>query len=208
MSELENGPENALGKAASAYLRSARHQPIDWSEWGAAAFEKAKLENKPVLLDIGAVWCHWCHVMDRESYENPELAALINKLFIAVGGAAIFTSPDGITWTSRVAADTFWQLYGVAYGNNLYVVVDEDGDIASSPATSAVKYVAPKQRLSIHGKTIQIYTLQGKLITQKQIGNESYLDGKSRLYNNLPMGSYVIRIPGNHPFVSKVTKVE
>jgi uncharacterized protein YyaL (SSP411 family) len=84
MSEQENGPENALGKAASAYLRSARHQPIEWNEWGAAAFEKATLENKPVLLDIGAVWCHWCHVMDRESYESPATAAIINEKFVAV----------------------------------------------------------------------------------------------------------------------------
>ena len=80
----ENGPENALGQAASAYLRSARHQPIKWLEWGDAAFAKAAAENKPVLLDIGAVWCHWCHVMDRESYENAETAALINERFVAV----------------------------------------------------------------------------------------------------------------------------
>ena len=76
--------ENNLAHSASSYLRSARHQPIQWHEWGSAAFEKAKAENKPVLLDIGAVWCHWCHVMDRESYENPETAALINEHFIAV----------------------------------------------------------------------------------------------------------------------------
>jgi uncharacterized protein YyaL (SSP411 family) len=76
--------ENALGAAASAYLRSARHQPVQWNEWGTEAFEKAKRENKPVLLDIGAVWCHWCHVMDRESYENEATAALINERFIAV----------------------------------------------------------------------------------------------------------------------------
>jgi uncharacterized protein YyaL (SSP411 family) len=75
---------NALGGSASAYLRSARHQPVAWHEWGAEAFAKAKAENKPVLLDIGAVWCHWCHVMDRESYENPATAAIINENFIAV----------------------------------------------------------------------------------------------------------------------------
>ena len=75
---------NALANAASAYLRSARHQPIDWHEWGAEAFERAQRENKPVLLDIGAVWCHWCHVMDRESYEDPQMAAMINELFVAV----------------------------------------------------------------------------------------------------------------------------
>ena len=52
--------------------------------WGEAAFERAKRENRPVLLDIGAVWCHWCHVMDHESYEDPETAALINELFVPV----------------------------------------------------------------------------------------------------------------------------
>jgi hypothetical protein len=76
--------ENGLAQSASAYLRSARHQPVKWHEWGVEAFEKAKRENKPVLLDIGAVWCHWCHVMDRESYENAETAAVLNEHYIAV----------------------------------------------------------------------------------------------------------------------------
>jgi uncharacterized protein YyaL (SSP411 family) len=75
---------NGLAKAASAYLRSAMHQPVDWQEWGPDAFARAKSEDKPILLDIGAVWCHWCHVMDRESYEDPETAAVINDHFIAV----------------------------------------------------------------------------------------------------------------------------
>ncbi|HEY5330523.1 MAG TPA: thioredoxin domain-containing protein [Acidobacteriaceae bacterium] len=76
--------ENGLAKAASAYLRSARHQPIEWNEWGAEAFAKAAAEDKPILLDIGAVWCHWCHVMDRESYEDPATAAVINEHFVAM----------------------------------------------------------------------------------------------------------------------------
>ena len=59
-------------------------QPVEWMEWGAEAFARAKAEDKPVLLDIGAVWCHWCHVMDRESYENPETARLINEHYVAV----------------------------------------------------------------------------------------------------------------------------
>ncbi len=75
---------NRLAESSSAYLRSAAHQPIDWHEWGDAAFARAKAENKPILLDIGAVWCHWCHVIDRESYENPEIAAVINQHFVAV----------------------------------------------------------------------------------------------------------------------------
>jgi uncharacterized protein YyaL (SSP411 family) len=76
--------ENRLKNSASPYLRSAAHQPIDWHEWGEEAFEKARAEDKPVLLDIGAVWCHWCHVIDRESYENPAIAAMINRLYIPV----------------------------------------------------------------------------------------------------------------------------
>jgi uncharacterized protein len=60
------------------------HQPIQWHEWGAEAFAAARRDNKPMLLDIGAVWCHWCHVMDRESYDDPEIAAIVNQHFIAV----------------------------------------------------------------------------------------------------------------------------
>ena len=75
---------NSLARASSAYLRSAMHQPIQWHEWGAEAFAQAQRENKPMLLDIGAVWCHWCHVMDRESYDDPEIAAIVNQHFIAV----------------------------------------------------------------------------------------------------------------------------
>jgi len=75
---------NSLAKASSAYLRSAMHQPIQWHEWGEDAFAAAQRENKPILLDIGAVWCHWCHVMDRESYDNPEIAQIVNERFIAV----------------------------------------------------------------------------------------------------------------------------
>jgi uncharacterized protein len=65
-------------------LRSAAHQPIDWHEWGDGAFALAKSQDKPILLDIGAVWCHWCHVIDRESYENPDTAKIINEHFVPV----------------------------------------------------------------------------------------------------------------------------
>src|SRR5437660_228100 len=76
--------ESRLKKSASPYLRSAAHQPVAWYEWGEEAFSCARAEDKPILLDIGAVWCHWCHVIDRESYENTEIAALINQLFVPV----------------------------------------------------------------------------------------------------------------------------
>ena len=60
------------------------HQPIRWHEWGPEAFAAAQRDNKPMLLDVGAVWCHWCHVMDRESYDDPSIAAIVNENFIAV----------------------------------------------------------------------------------------------------------------------------
>ncbi|MFZ5625097.1 MAG: thioredoxin domain-containing protein [Gemmatimonadota bacterium] len=75
---------NRLASACSAYLRSAAHQPIHWQEWGTEAFERARALDRPVLLDIGAVWCHWCHVMDGESYEDPSLASLLNEHFICI----------------------------------------------------------------------------------------------------------------------------
>ena len=81
---MDDAPRNNLSLAASAYLRSAMHQPIHWHEWGEEVFARAQREDKPILLDIGAVWCHWCHVMDRESYESPEIAAIINEHFIAM----------------------------------------------------------------------------------------------------------------------------
>jgi hypothetical protein len=84
MGEAGGSRTNSLTRAASAYLRSARHQPVDWMEWGEAAFDRAAREDKPILLDIGAVWCHWCHVMDRESYEDAATARIINEHFIAV----------------------------------------------------------------------------------------------------------------------------
>src|SRR5580658_102021 len=77
-------PTNSLSQSSSSYLRSAMHQPVKWHAWGKAAFARAQAEDKPILLDIGAVWCHWCHVMDRESYEDPGMAALINEHFVAM----------------------------------------------------------------------------------------------------------------------------
>jgi uncharacterized protein len=75
---------NLLGSEASAYLRSAAHQPVRWHAWGEPAFERARVEDKPILLDIGAVWCHWCHVMDGESYEDPVVAEILNRDFVCI----------------------------------------------------------------------------------------------------------------------------
>src|SRR5438067_2636252 len=75
---------NQLASEASADLKSAAHQPVQWLPWGEAAFARAHSEQKPILLDIGAVWCHWCHVMDGESYEDSSVAELLNRDFVCI----------------------------------------------------------------------------------------------------------------------------
>ncbi len=75
---------NRLANAKSVYLRHASHQKINWYPWCEEAFEKAEKENKPVFLSSGAIWCHWCHVMAKECFENDEITGLINDYFIPV----------------------------------------------------------------------------------------------------------------------------
>ncbi|HSW64254.1 MAG TPA: thioredoxin domain-containing protein [Dissulfurispiraceae bacterium] len=75
---------NRLANEQSAYLRHAADQPIHWYPWSDEPFERAGRENKPVLLSSGAVWCHWCHVMAKESFYDADVAAFINEHFIAV----------------------------------------------------------------------------------------------------------------------------
>ncbi len=73
-----------LAGAPSAYLRSAAEQPIDWHPWGPEPFALAARTHRPILLDIGASWCHWCHVMDEGTYADPEVARLLDQHFVAV----------------------------------------------------------------------------------------------------------------------------
>ena len=75
---------NLLGNERSPYLRHAANQPVDWRPWSDEAFDLARNENKPVFLSTGAVWCHWCHVMARETFEDNDVARLMNELFICI----------------------------------------------------------------------------------------------------------------------------
>jgi len=81
--EKETSP-NRLIKATSPYLRQHAHNPVDWYPWGEEALAKARDEDKPIFLSIGYSACHWCHVMERESFENDEIAALMNQFFVNV----------------------------------------------------------------------------------------------------------------------------
>ena len=75
---------NHLIHEASPYLLQHAHNPVDWYPWGDEAFQKAKSENRPILLTIGYSACHWCHVMERESFEDENIAALMNNLFVNI----------------------------------------------------------------------------------------------------------------------------
>ena len=75
---------NRLIQEKSPYLLQHAHNPVDWFPWGEDAFEKARREDKPIFLSIGYSTCHWCHVMERESFENPEIAELMNRWFVSI----------------------------------------------------------------------------------------------------------------------------
>jgi hypothetical protein len=77
-------PANRLAQEKSPYLLQHAHNPVDWYPWGEEAFEKARRENKPIFLSIGYSTCHWCHVMERESFENEHIADLMNRSFVSI----------------------------------------------------------------------------------------------------------------------------
>ena len=81
---MEHQHTNRLIHETSPYLIQHAHNPVDWYPWGEEAFQKAKSENKPILLSIGYSACHWCHVMEHESFEDEKIAALMNDLFVNI----------------------------------------------------------------------------------------------------------------------------
>ena len=115
---------NKLAAESSPYLRQHAHNPVDWYPWGPEALERARTEDRPILLSVGYSSCHWCHVMERESFEDPATARLMNELFVNVkvdreerpdvdqiymkavqamtGGGGwpmtVFLTPEGVPW--------------------------------------------------------------------------------------------------------------
>ena len=81
---MSSAPRNRLADEPSLYLRQHGSNPVDWYPWGEEALGRARREDKPILLSIGYSACHWCHVMERESFENAQIAALMNELFVCI----------------------------------------------------------------------------------------------------------------------------
>src|SRR5436189_1643216 len=81
---MPDRPANHLAGATSPYLLQHAHNPVDWYPWGDDALRRAREEDKPILVSIGYAACHWCHVMERESFEDESTAALMNEYFINI----------------------------------------------------------------------------------------------------------------------------
>ena len=77
-------PSNRLAKETSPYLLLHAHNPVDWYPWGPEALARAKAENKPIFLSVGYSSCYWCHVMERESFVDPEIAKALNASFVCI----------------------------------------------------------------------------------------------------------------------------
>ena len=75
---------NRLGRETSPYLLQHQHNPVHWQAWSAETLALAKQTERPLLLSVGYAACHWCHVMAHESFENAEIAALMNEYFVSV----------------------------------------------------------------------------------------------------------------------------
>ncbi|KAH7723368.1 hypothetical protein AAVH_09084 [Aphelenchoides avenae] len=75
---------NRLIDQKSPYLLQHAYNPVDWYPWGEEAFKKAKAENKPIFLSVGYSTCHWCHVMEHESFESEQIAKIMNEFFVNV----------------------------------------------------------------------------------------------------------------------------
>ena len=75
---------NRLARERSPYLLQQPGNPVDWYPWGEEAFDRARREDKPIFLSIGYSTCHWCHVMEHESFEDPAIAALMNEHFVCI----------------------------------------------------------------------------------------------------------------------------
>ena len=84
MSPNRHKHTNRLAHEKSPYLLQHAHNPVDWFAWGGEAFEKARAENRPIFLSIGYSTCHWCHVMERESFEDEKVAAFLNRHFVSI----------------------------------------------------------------------------------------------------------------------------
>jgi uncharacterized protein len=149
---------NHLSGQRSAYLKRAVSQPVDWYPWAEPAFQRAKDLNRPILLDVGAVWCPWCSLMDRDTYTNAATTDYINQHFVPVKvdfdaapelvaqlqrAQAVLNLPAGLPLTSFITPD------GRLYSGAGYLPAQRKGDKQSfrEAAEQALQDYTNKQKL-------------------------------------------------------------
>jgi len=164
VSRAQGGP-NHLDGQTSSYLERAASQPVDWYPWGTDAFQRAKDLDRPILLDVGAVWCPWCSLMDRDTYTNAEIAHYINQHFVSVKvdfdsapelvaqlqrAQAVLNLPAGLPLTTFITPD------GKLYFGAGYLPAERKGDKRSfrEAAEEALKRYADKRK--IEGESFQL----------------------------------------------------
>src|SRR5271167_3924348 len=158
---------NHLGGQSSVYLARAARQPVNWYSWGGEAFNRAKELDRPILLDVGAVWCPWCSLMDRDTYTNPETADYINQYFVAVKvdfdaspklvaqlqrAQAILNLPAGLPLTSFITPD------GKLYFGGGYLPAEHKAHKLSfrEAAEEALKRYADKSKIAEESFQLQV----------------------------------------------------
>jgi uncharacterized protein YyaL (SSP411 family) len=168
---------NRLLHEESPYLQQHAHNPVDWYPWGEEAFEKARREEKAIFLSIGYSSCHWCHVMEKESFEDPELAELLNRHFVSVK-VDREERPD----IDRHFQEVFTTMNGRAGGWPLSVFMTPE----KVPFYSAT-YIPPEPRYGMMGFGELLETIAAKYAKERNIliekGREvlEFLKPKSRI---------------------------
>jgi hypothetical protein len=172
---------NRLANETSPYLRQHADNPVDWYPWGPEALERAKQEDKPILLSIGYAACHWCHVMERESFEDEETARLMNESFVPVkvdreerpdvdaiymqatqamtghGGwpMTVFLTPDG----DPFVAGTYFppeDRHGMPSFRRVLLAVEWPGDKTNRSSIPLSGRVAAGSRVYVQGQPVEV----------------------------------------------------
>ena len=158
---------NHLSGQTSPYLKRAVSQPVDWYPWGVNAFQRARELNRPILLDVGAVWCPWCSLMDRDTYTNVATANYINQHFVSIKvdfdsapelvaqlqrAQAVLNLPAGLPLTSFITQD------GRLYFGAGYLPAEHHGDKPSfrEAAEEALKRYADKREVEEESLQLEV----------------------------------------------------
>jgi uncharacterized protein YyaL (SSP411 family) len=167
----ERAKPNHLGGQTSPYLKRAASQPVDWYPWSAVAFKRATELGRPILLDVGAVWCPWCSLMDRDTYTNIATAEYINQHFVPIKvdfdatpdlvaqlqrAQAVLNLPAGLPLTSFITPDG--RLY---FGGGYLPAEHKAGKLSFREATEeALKRYAEKNK--INEESFQLEVVRGR----------------------------------------------